>query len=116
MPDDAGARIVGEHSFETLCGIGGAISNHLSACMNRLADPNSEVASQQPPYAQNETRSIKPEFVVLVGPSGCGKTTLLRALAGEREAAADVARHDALVDAIGAAFAQLVSRVIGHDL
>ena len=32
----------------------------------RLADPDSEVP-QQPSYAQNETRSIKPEFGVLVG-------------------------------------------------
>ncbi len=32
----------------------------------KLADPNSEVP-QQPPYAQNETRSIKPEYAVLVG-------------------------------------------------
>lgn len=35
--------------------------------MNDLvADPKSE-ASVQPPYAQNETRSIKPEILVLVG-------------------------------------------------
>lgn len=34
---------------------------------DKLADPNSEVASQQPPYAQNETRSIKPAYGVLVG-------------------------------------------------
>jgi len=33
----------------------------------KLADPASEVASQQPSYAQNETRSIKPEYAVLVG-------------------------------------------------
>jgi len=33
----------------------------------RLADPNSEVASQQPPYAQNETRSINPEILVVLG-------------------------------------------------
>jgi ubiquinol-cytochrome c reductase iron-sulfur subunit len=32
----------------------------------RLRDPNSEV-EQQPPYAANPTRSIKPEFAVLVG-------------------------------------------------
>jgi ubiquinol-cytochrome c reductase iron-sulfur subunit len=32
-----------------------------------LADPKSTVASQQPPYAQNATRSIKPEVLVLVG-------------------------------------------------
>jgi len=33
----------------------------------RLRDPDSEVASQQPPYARNETRSIKPEILVVLG-------------------------------------------------
>jgi ubiquinol-cytochrome c reductase iron-sulfur subunit len=32
-----------------------------------LLDPNSEMASQQPKYAQNANRSIKPEVLVLVG-------------------------------------------------
>jgi ubiquinol-cytochrome c reductase iron-sulfur subunit len=32
-----------------------------------LVDPESKVASQQPPYAQNETRSIKPEVLVVIG-------------------------------------------------
>ena len=32
-----------------------------------LKDPNSEVASQQPAYAQNAHRSIKPEYLVVVG-------------------------------------------------
>jgi ubiquinol-cytochrome c reductase iron-sulfur subunit len=32
-----------------------------------LADPNSTNADQQPKYAQNPTRSIKPEISVLVG-------------------------------------------------
>lgn len=32
-----------------------------------LRDPNSEVAEQQPNYAQNPHRSIKPEHLVLVG-------------------------------------------------
>ena len=32
----------------------------------RLVDPHSEVASQQPPYARNEFRSIKPAYLVLV--------------------------------------------------
>jgi ubiquinol-cytochrome c reductase iron-sulfur subunit len=32
-----------------------------------LADPNSKVTDQQPAYAANETRSIKPELLVLVG-------------------------------------------------
>lgn len=34
---------------------------------DRLADPKSAVASQQPAYAQNENRSIKPEFMVVIG-------------------------------------------------
>lgn len=33
----------------------------------RLADPQSEKLTQQPVYAQNEHRSIKPEILVLVG-------------------------------------------------
>ncbi len=33
----------------------------------RLVDPKSEVDTQQPAYAVNETRSIKPEILVLVG-------------------------------------------------
>lgn len=33
----------------------------------KLRDPNSKVASQQPAYAQNQTRSIKPEYLVLIG-------------------------------------------------
>src|SRR5688572_994606 len=32
-----------------------------------LADPQSSVESQQPEYAKNETRSIKPEVLVVVG-------------------------------------------------
>jgi ubiquinol-cytochrome c reductase iron-sulfur subunit len=35
--------------------------------VNLLADPDSKVATQQPPYAQNPFRSIKPELLVLVG-------------------------------------------------
>jgi ubiquinol-cytochrome c reductase iron-sulfur subunit len=34
---------------------------------DELRDPNSEVASQQPPYCQNPDRSIKPEYAVLIG-------------------------------------------------
>ena len=34
---------------------------------SELRDPNSEVQSQQPPYAQNEYRSIKPEYLVVIG-------------------------------------------------
>lgn len=33
----------------------------------RLRDPDSGVASQQPAYAQNEFRSIKPEYLVVIG-------------------------------------------------
>ncbi|HKJ94361.1 MAG TPA: ubiquinol-cytochrome c reductase iron-sulfur subunit [Gammaproteobacteria bacterium] len=33
----------------------------------RLRDPQSKVASQQPPYAANATRSIRPEVGVLIG-------------------------------------------------
>lgn len=33
----------------------------------QLRDPQSKVASQQPPYAQNTHRSIKPEHLVLIG-------------------------------------------------
>ncbi|MEX2165285.1 MAG: ubiquinol-cytochrome c reductase iron-sulfur subunit [Sulfuricaulis sp.] len=39
----------------------------LSEVINELADPESSVIEQQPSYAQNATRSIKPEFLVLVG-------------------------------------------------
>jgi ubiquinol-cytochrome c reductase iron-sulfur subunit len=34
---------------------------------DKVADPNSKNTDQQPPYAQNEFRSIKPEYLVLVG-------------------------------------------------
>ncbi len=33
----------------------------------RLRDPDSEVESQQPSYAQNTHRSIKPEYLVVIG-------------------------------------------------
>lgn len=33
----------------------------------QLVDPQSKVGSQQPEYAQNATRSIKPEYLVAVG-------------------------------------------------
>lgn len=33
----------------------------------QLVDPQSKVASQQPAYAQNVTRSIKPEYLVAIG-------------------------------------------------
>jgi len=46
----------------------------------RLRDPNSEVAEQQPEYAANATRSLRPEYLVIEGSCthlGCG---LLRSL------------------------------------
>ncbi|MBL8251307.1 MAG: ubiquinol-cytochrome c reductase iron-sulfur subunit [Candidatus Competibacter sp.] len=39
----------------------------LASVKGQLQDPNSEMASQQPKYAQNAHRSIKPEMLVLVG-------------------------------------------------
>jgi ubiquinol-cytochrome c reductase iron-sulfur subunit len=39
----------------------------LPTLKDQLLDPNSEMASQQPKYAQNANRSIKPEVLVLVG-------------------------------------------------
>ena len=33
----------------------------------KLSDPNLKVSSQQPKYCQNETRSIKPNMLVIVG-------------------------------------------------
>jgi len=39
----------------------------LNEVESRLADPNSDVTSQQPPYAHNEYRSIKPAYLVLIG-------------------------------------------------
>ena len=35
--------------------------------LSQLRDPDSEVVDQQPDYAANETRSIKPEFLVVEG-------------------------------------------------
>jgi len=39
----------------------------LNSKNDRLADPDSDEVSQQPDYAKNETRSIKPDVLVLVG-------------------------------------------------
>lgn len=33
----------------------------------KLRDPDSKIASQQPPYAQNSVRAIKPDYLILVG-------------------------------------------------
>jgi len=44
-----------------------------------LRDPDSKVAEQQPPYAQNIDRSIKPEYLVVIGICthlGCSPTYL----------------------------------------
>lgn len=38
-----------------------------SELKDRLKDPESKHTDQQPAYAQNETRSIKPQWLVLVG-------------------------------------------------
>jgi ubiquinol-cytochrome c reductase iron-sulfur subunit len=48
---------------------------------DRLRDPASEVTSQQPAYAQNEYRSIKPEYLVVIGLCthlGCSPTYVPR--------------------------------------
>jgi ubiquinol-cytochrome c reductase iron-sulfur subunit len=39
----------------------------LSKLTEKLRDPNSEIESQQPAFAQNEIRSINNEFLVLIG-------------------------------------------------
>lgn len=38
----------------------------LKTVVDEVSDPNSEVG-QQPSYAQNETRSIRPEFMIMLG-------------------------------------------------
>ncbi len=40
---------------------------NLSGVANLLADPDSTVEAQQPAYAKNEGRAIKPEMLVLIG-------------------------------------------------
>jgi len=49
----------------------------LDEISNLLADPNSEDTEQQPPYAMNEYRSIKPEYLIVEGVCthlGCAPT------------------------------------------
>lgn len=49
----------------------------LGAVVDELEDPNSEVEEQQPDYAVNEHRSIRPEFLVVEGVCthlGCAPT------------------------------------------
>lgn len=41
--------------------------SNLEKLESRLRDPFSEVESQQPPYAQNATRSIRPEYFICIG-------------------------------------------------
>jgi len=41
--------------------------SRLDEVQSKLRDPDSSVTTQQPSYAQNETRAIKPEYLVLVG-------------------------------------------------
>lgn len=40
---------------------------HLGDNLDMLKDPNSEVVEQQPEYAANATRSVKPEYLVVEG-------------------------------------------------
>ncbi len=52
---------------------------NLEAMADLLRDPESKVAEQQPSYAQNLYRSIKPEYLVLIGICthlGCSPTYL----------------------------------------
>jgi ubiquinol-cytochrome c reductase iron-sulfur subunit len=44
-----------------------AMLERLSQHEDQLRDPNSEVVEQQPEYAANETRSVKPEYLVVEG-------------------------------------------------
>lgn len=43
------------------------VLSRLPGLKERLRDPESQVSDQQPGYAQNDHRSIKPEWMVLVG-------------------------------------------------
>ncbi len=40
---------------------------HLGDNLDELKDPNSEVEEQKPDYATNNTRSVRPEFLVVEG-------------------------------------------------
>lgn len=44
-----------------------AMLDRLSEGLDQLRDPDSAVATQQPAYAANATRSIRPEFLVVEG-------------------------------------------------
>lgn len=43
------------------------ILQRMETLNDRLRDPHSDELSQQPPYAKNDYRSIKPEYMVMVG-------------------------------------------------
>ncbi len=62
----------------------------LSKIEDKLSDPKLDVTSQQPAYAKNATRSLKPGLMVLVGICthlGCSPTSKIHA--GEEGMAAD---------------------------
>lgn len=40
---------------------------HSNAVRDKLRDPDSGVVTQQPAYARNELRSLKPEYLVVIG-------------------------------------------------
>lgn len=44
-----------------------AMLERLPECIDQLRDPNSEVVEQQPNYAANDYRSVRPEFLVVLG-------------------------------------------------
>ena len=44
-----------------------AMLERLAGHDDKLRDPNSDVIEQQPEYAANETRSVKPEYLVVEG-------------------------------------------------
>jgi len=44
-----------------------AMLDRLPETLDQLRDPNSEVAEQQPEYVVNDTRSVKPEYLVVEG-------------------------------------------------
>lgn len=59
-----------------------AMLDTLPKLKDAVADPDSETESQQPGYAKNATRSIKPEFMVVIGICthlGCSPTQKFKA-------------------------------------
>lgn len=59
-----------------------AMLDTLPKLKDAVADPDSETESQQPSYAKNATRSIKPEFMVVIGICthlGCSPTQKFKA-------------------------------------